>query len=181
MSIRNFVIAALTSCACVPAWSQAQQSLSTTLQVYAFPSAGQTAAQQSADEGECYKWAVGNSGVDPFALQKQAEQDAQNAQAAQQQASTTARGSGARGALRGAAAGALIGEIANDDAGKGAAYGAAAGAIGGRMRGRARQQEAEQQVAAQSQQTQQASASQMDNFRKAFSACLEAKKYLVKY
>jgi uncharacterized protein (DUF3084 family) len=34
---------------------------------------------------------------------------------------------------------------------------------------------------AQSQQAQQATAGQIENFKKAFSVCLEAKKYMVKY
>jgi len=182
MNSRTTAVALLIlASASIPAWAQGQKSLSATLNVYAFPNAGQSAEQQSKDESECYQWAVGNAGVDPFELQKKSAQDAQQAQAAQQQASQTARGSGARGALRGAAAGALIGEIADDDAGKGAAYGAAAGVVGGRMRGRHRQQQAEQQVAAQSEQVQQANQAQMDNFKKAFSACLESKKYMVKY
>lgn len=171
----------LLLCAGTNGWSQSQQSLSSTLNVYAFPSAGQSASQQSKDEGECYNWAVGSSGVDPF-KQKQQQADAANqAEATRQQAASATQGSGARGALRGAAAGAIVGEIANDDAGKGAATGAAVGAVGGRMRARARQQQAEQQAAAASEQTQQASEAQIGNFRKAFSACLEAKKYLVKY
>jgi hypothetical protein len=182
MKCGAIVFSLLALVASMPASSQSgQQSLAATLNVYAFPNAGQGAQQQSKDEGECYQWAVGNTGVDPFELQKQAAQDAQQAQQAQQQASQTARGSGARGALRGAAAGALIGEIADDDAGKGAGYGAAVGFAGGRMRGRSAQHQAEQQAAAQGQQMQQATEAQMGNFRKAFSACLEAKQYLVKF
>ena len=88
--------------------------------------------------------------------------------------------SGLKGAARGAAGGALIGGIAGD-AGKGAAIGAASGAVAGRSRGRQQQQAAEQQVAQQSAQAQQATAQQLDNFKKAFSVCLEAKKYMVKY
>ncbi|MDX1379934.1 MAG: glycine zipper domain-containing protein [Xanthomonadales bacterium] len=160
---------------------QGQQSLAATLEVYVFPAAGQDVSQQSQDEAACYQWAVSNTGSDPFEVQKQAQADQQQAQAAQQQASQAGKGSGTRGALRGAAAGALIGEIASDDAGKGAAYGAAAGVLAGRHRGREQQQQAEQQVAAQSQQAQAASQAQIDNFKKAFSACLEAKDYVAKY
>lgn len=84
------------------------KSLASTLNVYVFPNAGQAPAQQSRDEGECYNWAVQNTGSDPFAVAKQQEQQ-------QQQAAT------------------------------------------------------------------QATAAQIDNFKKAFSVCLEAKKYMVKY
>ena len=41
--------------------------------------------------------------------------------------------------------------------------------------------EASQQVEQQNQQAQQATAEQIENFKKAFSVCLEAKKYMVKY
>ena len=150
--------------------AQQQKSLGAAIGVYVFPNAGQSAAQLSKDEGECYQWAVQNTGSDPFQLQQQA-------QAAATQGAPPTAGSGARGAARGAAGGALIGGIAGD-AGKGAAIGAAAGAVGGRMRSRSANQQAAQQQAAG---TQQATQAQMDNFKKAFSACLEAKKYMVKY
>lgn len=162
------------------ATAPAQQSIAATLEMYVFPSAGQAAEQQSKDEAECYQWAVANSGVDPFELEKQQAADAQQAQAAQQQAAQAGKGSGAKGAVRGAAAGAVIGEIADDDAGKGAAYGAAAGAIAGRRRGHAAEQQAEQQVQSQTQQAQQVTEQQLQNFKKAFSVCLEGKDYLVK-
>jgi len=157
--------------------AQQQKSLAASVGVYAFPNAGHSSSQQSKDEGECYKWAVQNTGSDPFQLQQQAQAASQQAQAAATQGAPPTAGSGARGAARGAAGGALIGGIAGD-AGKGAAIGAAAGAVGGRMRSRSANQQAAQQQAAG---TQQATQAQMDNFKKAFSACLEAKKYMVKY
>lgn len=179
---------ALTALLALPTLAAAQgqtppapaKTLAATLGVYVFPGEGQAPDQQSADEAACYQWAAGNTGVDPFELQKQAEQQAQQTAAAKQQAATAGRGSGARGAVGGAAAGALIGEIADDDAGKGAAYGAAAGAVAGRRRGRQASAQAQAQVEQQGQQAQQATAQQMEGFKKAFSACLEAKKYVVK-
>jgi hypothetical protein len=158
-----------------------QKTLASTLEIYVFPAAGQDATQQSQDEAACYDWAVGNTGSDPFQAQQQQTADAQQAAAAQQQASQAGRGSGARGAVRGAAAGAVIGEIADDDAGKGAAYGAAVGVVAGRRKGRQAEQQAQQQVADQSQQAQQASQAQIDNFKKAFSACMEGKQYTAKF
>jgi hypothetical protein len=158
-----------------------QKTLAATLDVYVFPSAGQAADQQNKDEAECYQWAVNNTGSDPFSIQKQQAADTQQAQAAQQQASQAGQGAGARGAVRGAAVGALVGEIADDDAGKGAAYGAAVGVVAGRRRGREQQQQAQAQVQAQSQQVAQASQQQIDNFKKAFSVCLESKNYMVKF
>ena len=158
-----------------------QQSLGSTIDVYVFPAEGQDAAQQSKDEVACYEWAVGNTGTDPFDLSKQEQADQQQAQAEKEAAKQAGRGSGARGAVRGAAAGALIGEIANDDASEGAAWGAAAGAIQGRRKGRRAQQEAQQQAAAQAEQREEATEQELANFKKAFSVCLEAKDYMVKY
>ncbi len=158
-----------------------QKTLAATLNVYVFPTTGQTAQQQSTDEAGCYAWAVQNTGSDPFNLQKQAQQQAQQTQAAQQQAQQAGAGAGAKGAVGGAAVGALIGEIASDDPGQGAAWGAAAGLLAGRRRARRAQEQASQQIAQQGQQAQAATAEQVTNFKKAFSVCLEAKKYMVKY
>ena len=157
------------------------QSLAATMEVYVFPSSGQEASQQSKDESECYSWAVSNVGTDPFDLAKQEQADAQQAQADQQAAEQAGQGSGARGAVRGAAAGALIGEIANDDASEGAAWGAAAGAVRGRRKGKQAQQQAQQQAAAQAEDREEATEEQLANFKSAFSVCLEAKEYMVKY
>lgn len=158
-----------------------QKSLAGTLGIYVFPSKGQDAKQQSEDESACYQWAVSNSGIDPFEVQKQQTAEAQQAQAAQQQAAKAGAGSGARGAVGGAAAGALIGEIADDDAGKGAAWGAGVGLLAGHRRGRRANYEAQQQAEAQTEQSQQASEEQLGDFKKAFSACLEGKNYIAKY
>jgi hypothetical protein len=164
-----------------PSSPPAQKTLAATMNVYVFPTAGQDASQQSTDEAACYTWAVQNTGTDPFQLQKQAQQQQQQTEQAKAQASQAGAGAGAQGAVKGAAAGALIGEIANDDAGKGAAYGAAAGVIAGRRRAKSAQEQATQKAETQGQQAQQATAQQMDNFKKGFSVCLEAKKYMVKY
>ncbi len=157
------------------------KSLSATLEVYAFPSDGQDAAQQSKDEAACYEWAVSNAGVDPFELEKQETADEQQAEAEMAAAGQAGKGSTARGAVRGAAAGALVGEIANDDASEGAAWGAAAGAVHGRRSGKQASAEAQQSAAANADDRAEVTAEQMQNFKKAFSVCLESKKYLVKY
>ncbi len=156
-------------------------SIASTMDVFVFPAEGQDSSQQSKDEAACYEWAVGHTGNDPFELAEQEQSDQQQAQADMEAAQGAGRGSGARGAVRGAAAGALIGEIANDDASEGAAWGAAAGAIRGRRQGRKAQYEAQQQAAAQAEQREEATAGELENFKKAFSVCLEAKEYMVKY
>jgi hypothetical protein len=172
-----FVVAGVQAQTAPPAG----KTLAATMDVYVFPSAGQAPDQQSKDESECYNWATTNAGVDPFALQKQAEAQQQQTEQQVQQAKSAGKGAGAKGAVGGAAAGALIGEIANDDASHGAAVGAAVGAVSARRGAR----EKSQQAAASAQQTgaakQQATAEQISNFKKAFSVCLEAKQYMVKF
>ncbi len=157
------------------------ESLANTLDVYVFPSAGQDASQQNIDESACYEWAVSNSGNDPFDLAKQQEATEQQAQGQQAAASQGTRGSGARGAVTGAAAGALIGEIADDDAGKGAAWGAAIGGVANRRRYKRQEQAQVEAIEQQKQSQAQYTAEEIDNFKKAFSVCLEAKNYMVKY
>jgi len=157
------------------------QSLAATLEVYVFPTSGQETSQQSKDEAECYSWAQSNTGVDPFQVDKDTEQQQQQAAKQAQAAQESTRGAGARGAVRGAAAGALIGEIADDDASKGAAWGAALGATRSRRHARHSQAQAQQQ-AEQSVEAQKTYAEdKVENFKKAFSVCLEAKEYMVRY
>lgn len=158
-----------------------QKTLAATMNVYVFPAEGQPADRQNKEEAECYDWAVSNTGTDPFHLAKQAEAQQQQADAAKDQVAESGKGAGAKGALAGAAAGALIGEIASDDAGSGAAIGAGVGLIGGRRARRRGQAQATEQIEQQSAQAQQATVTQVENFKKAFSVCLEAKDYMVKF
>jgi len=157
------------------------KTLAATIDVYVFPANGQTTEQQSKDEAECYNWAVTNTGTDPFELQKQAAAAQQQTQQQVQQAQAATQGAGAKGAMGGAAAGALIGAVADEDKSEAAAVGAAVGAVAARRRAKA----GSQQAAAAAQQsgatTQQATAEQVGNFKKAFSVCLESKKYMVKF
>ena len=158
-----------------------RKTLAATMDVFVFPAKGQETSQQSQDEATCYQWAVGNTSIDPFELAKQKESDIDKSQAETAAAGRAGRGAATRGALRGAAAGALIGEIASDDAGEGAAWGAAAGVIRGRRAAREARQNAKQATTQKAEQREAATAEQLENFKKAFSVCLEAKKYLVKY
>ena len=157
------------------------KTLAATLEVYVFPTEGQAADQQSKDEAECYSFASEQTGVDPFGLDKEVE--AAEEQAEQQVAATqdATQGAGARGAVRGAAAGAIIGEVTGGDAGESAAIGAAAVGISSRRRARAANAQAADQAEETVAQAQQHTEEQLDNFNKAFSVCLEAKDYLVKY
>ena len=156
----------------------ASKPISTSLGLVVFPAKGQTPQLQSQDEGECYAWSKGQTGVDPMAPPP-APTAAQPAPAA-----PAADGSRLRGAARGAAAGAVIGEVANGDASDGAAIGATVGVVAGGRQSRKNQQAAAQQATQQQQQaTQQQQAAQQEQlglFNKGFAACLESKGYTVK-
>jgi hypothetical protein len=157
---------------------QAQsQSLASAMDVSVFPADGQDSTQQSRDEAECYGWAVENSGVDPFELQK--DQDARDQQTDEQIAAAESAQRGG-GAVKGAAAGAVVGELAGNDVGHSAAVGAAIGAVGNRRRNRSAQQQAAQ-VEQQAEGAKQATEEQIDHFMNGFTACLEAKDYVAKY
>lgn len=131
-----------------------------------YPAKGQTAEQQTKDDGECYTWAKGNTGVDPAAL----------AQAPAAPAPTGPTGARVKGAVGGAAAGAVVGGIANDDAGHGAKTGAAVGLVAGGVHARQTKRHNEQQAQAQAQHQQQA----MATYYKAYGACMEGRGYTVK-
>jgi hypothetical protein len=139
--------------------------LSSMFGAYVYPAKGQSQAQQANDESVCYKSARSKTGVDPA-----------NLPPATAQAATTHQGGAVRGAAGGAAGGAAIGAIAGN-AGQGAAIGAAAGALIGRGRQNA-VNNAEKHYAQTNAQAQHSQS--MNNFRRAFAACLESKGYTVK-
>lgn len=179
LMILVFCIAAISAATAQDAPSG--KTLASTMEVYVFPSKGQQADQQSTDEASCYEWATVNTGSDPFNLAKQEESNEQLADAEMEAAEATGAGAGARGAVRGAAAGAVIGEVTGGDAGESAAIGAAAVAVRGRRQARQAREVAEEQAADKAEAREEATAEDLENFKKAFSVCLEAKDYLVKY
>ena len=152
--------------------------ISTSLGVVVFPAKGQTPQQQGKDEGECFTWSKGQTGVDPTAPPPPPPA------AVAQEPAQKAGGERARGAARGAAAGAVVGEIANDDASEGAAIGAAAGAMKGGSQKRKNKAEAQSQAEAATQQQaadqKAAHQQQLDLFNKGFGACMEGRGYTVK-
>jgi hypothetical protein len=179
ISFGKLALATVLLALAVPASAQAPASkpLSTSLGMIVFPAKGQTPQQQSQDEGECYAWSKGQTGVDPMAPPPAAAQPAA-------QPAPAPSGARLRGAARGAAAGAVIGEVANNDAGKGAAVGATVGVVAGGAKSRQQQAQAEAQAQANAQQQtaqqQAAQQQQMDLFKKGFAACLEPKGYTIK-
>ena len=143
-----------------------ESTLAGGLGLFVFPSNDQDKETQDADELACYKWAKEQTGVDPI--------NPPDVQA--EQVDRSADGTAVRGAARGAAAGAAIGAIAGD-AGQGAAIGAVAGGLRGRRAKKVGDEMEQQQNNAASEA---AEKEMMDNFKKAFSACMEGKGYTVK-
>jgi OmpA family protein len=132
-------------------------------EVFAYPKQGQSQQQFEQDQFGCHQWAKGQTGADPT----------------QAQASTAApppeRGGAVRGAGRGAAVGAIGGAIGGN-AGKGAAIGAAAGGTVGVARQAGRNQQA-----AQAQQQAQAQAQAgLNNYDRAYAACMQGRGYQVR-
>jgi len=164
--MKNLILIILVGVALLGSQNVVSQNMSKSLGIYVFPANNQDQATQDADEMECYKWAINQTGYDPLnpTVVQAAEVD------------TSADGSMVRGSARGAAGGAAIGAIAGD-AGKGAAIGATAGAVRGRRAkkaGDAQQQQANDQAAAA------VSADLANDYNKAFSVCMEGKGYTVK-
>ena len=147
-----------------PATSAPVAPTSKALGVVVYPAKNQSAAQQSADESECYNWAQSHTGIDPNAPA------AVPATAEEQKP----KGERAKSAARGAAAGAVIGEVANDDASQGAKVGATAGVVAGGRRSREQEKAAAESAKANQQAAQE---QQLTTFRKAFGTCLSGKGY----
>ena len=151
-------------------------------QTFVYPEKGQTPQQQESDKGQCYGWAVQQSGFDP-ANPRVAPPPPPPPQFGQPQAP---QGGMFGGAIGGAALGAVGGAIGGN-AGEGAAIGAGVGALFGLMR-RARSMEEEQQQMRMQQQQRQSYAAQQQNamaqgranYERAFSACMAGRGYMVR-
>jgi outer membrane lipoprotein SlyB len=145
-------------------------------QVYFYPAAGQSAAQQDRDRYECYLWAVKQSGFDPSQPQL----------APHQRVEVVPRPAPGHDTAVGAATGAVIGAAVSrpHDALKGAVVGAAAGAIIGAASDTTRQQRAARAQERYNQQrdAQQAAhiEQQAEDYRRAMAACLEGRGYSVR-
>jgi hypothetical protein len=181
----GFVPSAVAQAGPPPAWSPSKS-----IGMFAYPKSQQNADQQLKDESDCYGSARQNTGFDPQApvpTGPSAQQDqAAQQQAAQQAGKDVSKGGTVKGAAGGAAGGAAIGAIAGD-AGKGAAIGATVGAVAGRRKQRMKEEKAKEQAAQQTAQGQQQAQAQaqaeqkggMDTFKRAFSACMDARGYSV--
>ncbi len=138
--------------------------------MFIYPAKGQSANQQKKDEDACYGWAETNTGLTLAAGQVDA------AAAGKASAESAGKGKVARGAATGTATGLAIGAISGN-AGRGVAVGAVAGSLRG-VRGRTNAKRRAGQSGAQ--QAVQANQQAVDQFKKAASACLEARGYSVR-
>lgn len=156
-----------------PPAEPAPQPVST--QVYVYPTAGQSAEQQSRDRYECYLWSVKQSGFDPSQAHLAPHQRVEVVSMPPQGSDTVA----------GAATGAILGAVIANPRNAGAA------AIGGAIVGGALGAASDAQRQAQAKQIQDrydrrnsAQDAQIEeqasNYRRALTACLEGRSYTVK-
>jgi hypothetical protein len=178
-------LTALIGTLAAPAQAQPSAARAAMLNPVIYPARDQSARQQDQDKYECYDWSKKQSGFDPV----QAPPPAATPPAAPApSANTTAIASnGVNGSMvRGAAGGAAVAELAHKDAGHGAV-----GVLGSAVVQRIKSQQAatksntavQQQQAAQQQQLAEQMAAgeqQRTNYARAFSACMEARGYVLK-
>ena len=139
-------------------------------QPYIYPNQGQSPQQEQFDKGQCYSWAVQQTGFDPA--------NPQVAMAAPPMHQPP-QGGMFRGAAGGSALGAIGGAIGGN-AGEGAAIGAGVGALFGGMRRARHMREEEQMQQSYVAQQQGALAHGRSNYERAFSACMAGRGYTVR-
>ena len=151
----------------------------TSPQVYSYPAAGQSSAQQDRDRYECHVWAVKQTGFDPGSLRSQRSLQVESV--AQPEIATASGEGAAVGAVTGALLGAAVSRPRH--AGEGALLGAIAGAVIGAVSDSERQERAE---AVQQHYVQRDSNRynarldrQIRDYRRAMSACLAGRNYEV--
>jgi len=139
---------------------------------YVYPAQGQTQEQTEQDKFACYQWAQGETGFDP--AQAQAPTGGGGGQSSSSGGSSVAKGA-VGGGLVGLGVGALAGS-----AGKGAAI----GAVGGGLIGGLSHQDKQKKEAEAANQRQQQAAAQynqgLNEYNRAYAACLEARGYTVR-
>lgn len=147
--------------------------------LYVYPAKGQSNKQLEKDRYECYLWASKNTGFDPTSATSQKDQ----AKVVRVPVQNEKQGAALAGTVIGAIAGAALGAGDRHDHGQAAVAGAAVGTMIGATVEQKGQIEAEQKARAEAEQIAQQRQSQedgMDRYRRAFSACLEGRGYVVK-
>jgi hypothetical protein len=139
------------------------KGMASTVGLYVYPQKQQNATQQLTDEQQCYGSAKTQTGFDP------------NATTTAAKAPKTSSGNdhaAAEGALRGA----TISRATGGDPGQGAARGAIRGSIRAKRKAKEQSEQADKKADATKTQQQQ----KQDDFKRAMSACLDARGYSVR-
>ena len=139
-------------------------------QPFIYPTKGQTPQQLEFDKGQCYTWAVQQSGYDPA----NPPMATPPPQPMQQQGGGQVAGGIFGGALLGAGIGAISG-----NAGEGAAIGGLFGGLRRMRMQKEEQQQQQQQQAAAMQQQQSMQGQGLNNYQRAFRACMNGRGYNV--
>lgn len=171
----GLVTLTLAGCASPRASVPSVPAAAFTTEVIAYPAEGQSDRQIRQDRYECYLWAVRQSGYDPATARAEAR-PAPRVIADPPSGTST---------ITGAVAGAVIGAaVANPrHTGDGAAVGAVVGAVAGASADASRQARADAiqaQYDARAARGTAADAKRADAYRRALSACLDARGYHVR-
>lgn len=168
MSMKLVSIAAGCLLCSAAAYAQ-EQSVAVSLGLFVYPSGNQAAEQQTKDEQECYAWSKNTTGIDP-----------KNPPASQRPATApqvdTASAAGST-AVKSAARNVLIANATDNDWEEAAAIGLVFGGARGANNARRRNEQAQREATAKQQQQ---SDQQVQQFKNAFSACIEGRGYTIR-
>jgi len=137
--------------------------------MFIYPSHGQSPQQEQSDRGQCYAWAVEQTGFNPASPELPGGPPPQ---------AGPPQGGLFRGAAGGAGMGAIGGAIGGNTGG-GAAIGAAAGGLFGLMRRRRWEEQQQFQQSSYMQQQQNALNQERGSFNQAFAVCMTGRGYTV--
>jgi hypothetical protein len=141
------------------------KGMASTVGLYVYPEKQQSATQQLTDEQQCYGSAKTQTGFDPNATTTAAKTSTAKSSSGDDHAA-------GKGAMRGA----TISGATGGDPGRGAARGAILGSIREKRKAKEQAEQADKKPDPAKTQQQQ----KQDNFKRAMSACLEARSYSVK-
>jgi hypothetical protein len=141
------------------------------VELYFYPTKGQSKQQQDRDRYECYLWAVKQTGYDPG-----------QAMAPHQRVEVVPATPPGANVAAGAATGAVVGSILSGprDQGQGLVFGAIAGAMLGAASEQAQQEQAARMSDRYNERDYARVEEQARNYRRAMTACLEGRGYTVK-
>jgi hypothetical protein len=139
------------------------KGMASTVGLYVYPQKQQSATQQLTDEQQCYGSAKTQTGYDPNAVTTAAKTP---------KTGSSDDHAAAKGAMRGA----TISRATGGDPGQGAARGAILGSVRAKRKAKEQSEQADKKADATKTQQQQ----KQDDFKRAMSACLDARGYSVR-